>query len=94
MGVVDNVSYIQGSTQALVIIHCPYVSTAPLREGGREGVLVFRGAHRPTCSAAMYLVFLGLAWAEGMGAFHISILGLYYVVPLGEICRSHYSATY
>ena len=37
----------------------------------------FRGVHRPTCSAAMYLVSLGLAWAErGMGALHIGILGL------------------
>ena len=33
--------------------------------------------HRPMCFAAMYLVSLGLAWAErGMGVLHISILDL------------------
>ena len=30
---VDNVSYVQGSVQALVIIHRPYVSTASLSKG-------------------------------------------------------------
>ena len=32
-GMMDNVSYIQGSAQALVIIHCPHISTASLRKG-------------------------------------------------------------
>ena len=37
-GVVDNVSYVQDSTQALVIIHCPHISTASLTKewGGGE----------------------------------------------------------
>ena len=30
----DNVSYVQGSAQALVIIHCPHVSTTSPRRGG------------------------------------------------------------
>ena len=30
---VDNVSYVQVSAQALVIIHCPHVSTAYLSKG-------------------------------------------------------------
>ena len=36
---VDNISYIQGSTQAFVIIHCPSVSTASPSKGwgGLEG---------------------------------------------------------
>ena len=32
-GEVDNVSYVQGSAQALVIIHHTHVSTASLRKG-------------------------------------------------------------
>ena len=32
-GVVDKVSYIQGSALVLVIIHCPHVSTASLSKG-------------------------------------------------------------
>ena len=37
----------------------------------------FRGVHRPTCFAAVYLVSLGLAWAErGTGALYISIFGV------------------
>ena len=31
--VVDNISYVQGCAQALVMIHCPHVSTAPLSKG-------------------------------------------------------------
>ena len=34
---VDNVSYIQGPAQALVIIHHPHVSTASLSRGGGGG---------------------------------------------------------
>ena len=45
----DNVSYVQGLAQPLVIIHHPYVSTASLSKG-RGG---FRGTHRPTCLAAI-----------------------------------------
>ena len=52
-GVVDNVSYVQGSAQALVITHCPLVSTASLSKGGG-----FRRGYRPTCQ---YLSSLGLA---------------------------------
>ena len=32
-GMMDNVSYVQGLTQPLVIIHHPYVSTASLSKG-------------------------------------------------------------
>ena len=32
-GVVDNVSYVQGSAQALVIIHRPHISTASQSKG-------------------------------------------------------------
>ena len=32
-GVVDNISYVQVSAQALVIIHCPHLSTATLSNG-------------------------------------------------------------
>ena len=31
--VVDNISYVQSSAQALVIGHCPHVSTASLSKG-------------------------------------------------------------
>ena len=55
-------SYVQGSAQALVIIRCPHVSATSLSKGWG-----FRGAHRPTCFAAMYLVSLGLAWVERHG---------------------------
>ena len=69
---VNNVSYVQGSTQALVIIHWPHVSTASLSQGWG-----FRRAHRPTCSAAMYSASLGVAWVErDIDTLHISILGL------------------
>ena len=77
---VDNISYVQGPTQVLVIIHCPYVSTASLSMvcvcvcvggGGVVGGL---------CS--QYLVSLGLMWAErGMGASYKSILSLW------ELCH-------
>ena len=40
---VDNISYIQGSADALVIIHSPDVSIASLRKGWG-----FRRAGRPT----------------------------------------------
>ena len=51
----DNISHVQGPAQALVIIHQPHVSTASLSKGWG-----FRGAYRPTCSAASTLS-LGLA---------------------------------
>ena len=50
-GVASSILYIQGSAQVLVIIHWPHISTASLSKGwGCIGV---------------YLVALGLAWAEG-----------------------------
>ena len=71
---VDNVSYIQSPTQALVIIHCPHVSTASLSKEGGGGV---RGAYRPTCFVANTVSLWFLAWAErDMGTLYISILGL------------------
>ena len=64
---VDNISYVQGLAQPLVIIHHPRISTASLSKGWG-----FRGTCRPTCLAASTLVSLGLAWAErGMGALYI-----------------------
>ena len=62
-GVVDNVSYVQGPAQPLVIIHHPHISTASLSKGWG-----FRGMYRPTCLAASTLspwVLLGRrgAWA-------------------------------
>ena len=72
---VNNISYIQGPAQPLVIIHHPHVSTASLSwgvgwGGGKRDVLAYL-----LCS--QYLVSLGLAWVErGMGALYISILGL------------------
>ena len=60
---VDNISYIQGPAQPLVIIHHPHVSTASLSKGWG----VFRGMYRPTCLAASTLS-LGLVWVgRGMG---------------------------
>ena len=47
---VDNVSYVEGSAQAMEIIHCPHISTACLSKGWG-----FREVHRPTCSAACIL---------------------------------------
>ena len=63
----DKVSYVQGLTQPLVIIHHPHVSTASFEQGvgGLEGCIGL-----PACS--QYLVSLGLAWAEGgMGASYM-----------------------
>ena len=43
----------------------------------------------------MYLVSLGLAWAErGMGTLYISLLGLKDVVPLAAIRLSHHPAAH
>ena len=49
-------SYVQGSAQTLVIIHCPHVSSASLKKGWR-----FKETYSPTCFAATYLVSLGIA---------------------------------
>ena len=49
---VDNVSYVQGPAQPLVIIHHPHVSTLFFGCGWGGGV---RGMYRPTCSAASTL---------------------------------------
>ena len=63
----DNISYVHGLAQPVVIIHHPHVSTASVSKGGG-----FRGTYRPTCICSPYLVSLGLAWAErGMGASYI-----------------------
>ena len=59
-GVEDNVSYVHGLAQPVVIIHHPHISTASVSK------------YRPTCICSQYLVSLGLAWAErGMGASYI-----------------------
>ena len=64
----DNVSYVQGLAQPLVIIHHPHVSTASVSKGWGG----FRGMYRPTCICSQNLVSLGLAWAErGMGTLYI-----------------------
>ena len=64
---VDNVSYVQGLAQPLVIIHHPHVSTASLSKGW--------GVERDTQAyllSSQYLVSLGLAWVErSMGALYI-----------------------
>ena len=63
----DNVSYVHGLAQPVVIIHHPHVSTASVSKGGG-----CRGTYRPTCICSQCLVSLGLAWAErGMGASYI-----------------------
>ena len=64
----DNVSYVHGLAQPVVIINHPHVSTASVSKGWGG----FRGTYRPTCICSQYLVSLGLAWAErGMGASYI-----------------------
>ena len=54
---VDNDSYVQGSAQALVIIHCPHISTASLSKG--KGVLeghIGLSALQPVpCSSRSYV---------------------------------------
>ena len=66
----DNVSYVHGLAQPVVIIHHPHVSTASVSKLIKGGG--FRGTYRPTCICSQYLVSLGLAWAErGMGASYI-----------------------
>ena len=68
----DNISYVQGPAQALVII-ATHMFQLPL--WARDGR--FRGMYRPTGFAAKYLVSLSLAWAErGIGALYISIFSL------------------
>ena len=63
----DNVSYVHGLAQPVVIIHPPHVSTASVSKGWG-----FRGTYRPTCICSQYLVSLGLAWVErGMSASYI-----------------------
>ena len=66
---VDNVSYVQGPAQPLVIIHHPHVSTAFLSMGWG-----FRGTYRPTCLAASTLsvwvlcgrlVYIKYTWSIG-----------------------------
>ena len=70
----DNVSYVQGLAQPLVIIHHPYVSTASLR-----------GTHRPTCLAASTLS-LGVlrgrrgAWAPCIYKVYLVYRELYHLV--------------
>ena len=62
----DNVSYVQGPAQVLVIIHHLHVSTASPSKGWESG-----GAYRTNCIAASTLS-LGRAWTErGMGALYI-----------------------
>ena len=56
-GYMDNVSYVQGSTQVLVIIHCPHISFASLSKGwgGLDGDSLVRfrshqeGGHNVLC---------------------------------------------
>ena len=73
MVVVDNVSYVQGPAQPLVIIHHPHVSTASVSEGWG-----FRGTYRPTCLAASTLSLWVLRGWRGAWApcIYKCILGL------------------
>ena len=59
----DNVSYVQGLIQPLVIIHHPCVSTASLSKAWG-----FRGTHRPTCLAANTLSLGVLGGRRGVWA--------------------------
>ena len=77
----DNVSYVQGVTQSLVIIHHPHVSTASLSKVGGGGV---RGMHRPTCLAASTLSLEVLRGRRGSWAPCICKVYLVY----RELCRS------
>ena len=69
-GVVDNVLFaspetsVQGAVQALIIFHCPHISTAYLRRGGGGGVQGY-------LLYSHYFVPLGLAWVS-----YISIPGV------------------
>ena len=63
MVVVDNVSYVQGPAQPLVIIHHSHVSTAYLSKGWG-----FRGMYRPTCLAASTLSLWVLRGRRGAWA--------------------------
>ena len=58
-GVVDDASYVQGPAQALVIIHCPHVSTVSLNKqwGVQRNVYACLLCHQ-------YLASLTLAWME------------------------------
>ena len=64
---VDNVSYVQGSAQALVINHHPHVSTTSLSKGwwGLEGCIGLPALQPVPCLSG-----------SCMGALYISILGL------------------
>ena len=69
---VDNVSYIQGPAQSLVIIHHPHVSTASLSKGWGGGW--FRVTYKAFLLCSQYLGSLGVAWVErGMGTLYIYI---------------------
>ena len=59
----DNISYVQGLDQPLVIIHHPHVSTASLSKGWG-----FRGTQRPTCLAASTLSLWVLRGRRGAWA--------------------------
>ena len=83
---VDNVSYVQGLAQPLVIIHHPHVSTAFLSKGWE-----FRGTYRPTYLAASTLslwvlrgqrgawapcIYIKYTWSIGNCATWCNILAL------------------
>ena len=59
---VDNVSYVQGPAQALVIIHHSHVSTASLSKGW-----AFSGTYRPTCFVASTIPCLSGSYMGGEG---------------------------
>ena len=74
----DNVSCVQGSAQALVIIHFLHISTASMNK--KSGLPALQPVPIP----------LGLAWAErGMGTLHIRLLSQQGIVPLAAIHLSH-----
>ena len=81
-GVMDNVTYVQGLAQPLVIHH-PYVSTSSLSKGWG-----FRGTHRPTCLAANTLSLRVLRGRRGSWAPRIYKVYLVY----RELCHLvHYT---
>ena len=86
---VDNVSYVQGPAQALVIIHHPHISTASLSKGWG-----FRGTYRPTCFAASTLSLWVLRGGEGHGhlvykyTWSIGNCATWCHIPVPSSCRS------
>ena len=93
---VDNISYVQGPAQPLVIIHHPHVSTASLSKGG--GI---RGTYRPTCLAASFCLSGSCMGGEGHGClayikytWSIGNCVTWCNIPAPSNCRSYWPLTF